>query len=270
MVRAPVDGRAAPSLACRAVEPFLYDEFYAIERTHWWTVGMRGVCHALLAAALRGVARPRLLDAGCGTGVGLEEFGRYGWICGIDVAGAALAYSRRRDSTLPLIQASLVCLPFGSGALDAVLALDVLEHLDDDGTALREIRRVLRPGGIALLNVPAFASLWSEKDAANHHRRRYTRRTLRHAVEEAGLRVERLTYTNAALFPAIWCVRQIQRRARLGWNSRGEYHPRPWLNRALLGLLRAERHALRAVNLPFGTSVTCVARRPPADLRSAS
>src|SRR5436309_11040538 len=220
---------------------------------------MRGLFHLLLGAALTQATRPRLLDAGCGTGVGLEACGRDGVSCVIDFAGAALPYSRRRDSALPLVQASLVCLPFGSGALDAVLALDVLEHLDDDGVALREIRRVLRPGGVALLNVPAFASLWSEKDAANHHRRRYTRRTLRHAVEEAGLRVERLTYTNATLFPAIWCIRQIQRRARLGWNSRSEYRTRPWLNRTLLGLLRAERHALRAVNLPFGTSVTCVA-----------
>src|SRR5437867_12989424 len=124
---------------------------------------MRGLFHLLLGAALTQATRPRLLDAGCGTGVGLEEFGRYGWICGIDVAGAALAYSRRRDGTLPLIQASLVRLPFASGALDAVLALDVLEHLDDDGAALREVRRVLRPGGVALLNVPAFASLRSEE-----------------------------------------------------------------------------------------------------------
>lgn len=243
------------------MDPFLYDEFYAIERTHWWAVGTRGIFRMLLERALGGARDPLLMDVGCGTGVTLEEFGRLGWICGLDLSGRALAYTKKRDPSLPVVQADLRNLPIASGSLDVVLAFDVIEHLDDDVAAAREIHRVLKPGGIAILNVPAFTSLWSEKDTANHHMRRYTRGTLRPVVEGGGLRIERMTYTNAILFPPIWLARRFQRIARRPWNSKAEYHPSRAVNGVLLGLMRLERGLLRALDLPFGTSVTCVARR---------
>lgn len=243
------------------MDPFLYDEFYAIERHHWWAVGMRGIFHMLLADPLAAMTSPRLLDVGCGTGITLEEFGRYGRILGLDLAWPALQYTRRRDLSLPLVQGDLARLPLAADSLDIVLAFDVIEHLDDDLGGLEEIRRVLRRSGVVLLNVPAFASLWSGKDTANHHRRRYRREGLRLELESAGFRVERITYTNSALFPAIWCVRQLQRAMGRPWNSGTEYHPSPWLNRALLQVLRIERRVLRFVDLPFGTSVTCLARK---------
>lgn len=243
------------------MDPLLYDEFYAIERTHWWAVGTRGIFRMLLERALGDAADPRLMDVGCGTGVTLEEFGRHGWICGLDLSPRALAYAKKRDPRVPVVQADLASLPIASGSLDVVLAFDVIEHLDDDVAAAREIHRVLKPGGIAILNVPAFASLWSEKDAANHHLRRYTRGTLRPVVERGGLTIERMTYTNAILFPPIWLARSFQRIARRPWNPQAEYHPSGIVNVALLGLLRVERGILRMVDLPFGTSVTCVARR---------
>src|SRR5262245_9377381 len=244
------------------MDAFLYDEFYRIERTHWWSVGMRGVFRMLLTDALRGVTTPSLLDIGCGTGIALEELGGYARVYGVDLVWAALAYSRERDRTVPLVQADVTRLPIAAGRMDAVLAFDVIEHLEDDVAALREIRRALRPGGVALVNVPAFPSLWSAKDTANHHRRRYRRADLERALAAAGFQVERITYTNALLFPPIWCARQLQRFSRKEWNSDAEYHPATWVNRTLLGLLRLERGMLRVVDLPVGTSVTCVARRP--------
>lgn len=243
------------------MDSFLYDEFYAIERTHWWAVGTRGIFRMLLERAIGGEAHPRLMDVGCGTGVTLEEFGRHGWICGLDLSSRALAYTKKRDPHMPVVQADLASLPIASGSLDVVLAFDVIEHLEDDVAAAGEIRRVLKPGGILILNVPAFRSLWSEKDTANHHLRRYTRKTLRPVVEGGGLQVERMTYTNAILFPPIWLARQLQRIARRPWNPTAEYHPNRIVNGLLLGLLRLERGILRVVDLPFGTSVTCVARR---------
>jgi SAM-dependent methyltransferase len=215
----------------------------------------------LLEEALGGARDALLMDVGCGTGVTLEEFGRHGWICGLDLSGLALAYAKKRDAGFAVLQADLRSLPIASSSLSAVLAFDVIEHLDDDVGATREIGRVLRPGGVAILNVPAFASLWSEKDTANHHLRRYTRATLRPVVEQGGLRIERITYSNAILFPAIWCARRFQRIAGRPWNSKAEYHPGPLLNSVLLGVLRFERRLIRLLDLPFGTSVTCVARR---------
>ena len=243
------------------MEPFLYDEFYAVERHHWWAVGMRRIFHTLLADSLAAMTAPRLLDVGCGTGITLEEFGKYGSIMGLDLAWPALVYTRRRGLSVPLVLGDLARLPFAAESLDIVLAFDVIEHLDDDLVALAEIRRVLRRSGVVLLNVPAFASLWSGKDTANQHRRRYRRNGLRLKLEQAGFSVERITYTNAALFPAIWCVRQLQRAMGRPWNSAAEYHPSAWFNRSLLQVLRIERRLLRFVDLPFGTSVTCLARK---------
>ncbi len=244
------------------MESFLYDEFYRIERTHWWAVGMRSMFRMLLAQALRDVPAPRLLDVGCGTGIALEELAGTGRAFGIDLVWQALAYTRQRDPALPLAQGDVTRLPIAGACVDAVLAFDVIEHLEDDLAALREIRRVLRPGGVALINVPAFTSLWSGKDTANRHRRRYRRPALRRALAAADLTVERITYTNALLFPPIWAARQLQRLGNRPWDSDAEYHPQPWVNGALRGLLHAEQQVLRVTDLPFGTSVTCLARRP--------
>lgn len=244
------------------MEPDLYRQFYEVERDHWWSVGMRGIFHMCLEEGLRGTERPRLLDLGCGTGIALEEFARHGRILGLDIAPEALEFTRSRNPGTPLVRGDLVLLPVAGESLDGVLALDVIEHLQDDAAAVREIHRILKPGGVALLNVPAFPSLWSGKDTANRHLRRYTRSTLRPVLEESGLRVERMTYTNAALFPAIWLARQGQRLLGRPWNSRSEYHPRPWVNSGLRSILALERGLLRLSNMPFGTSVTCLARRP--------
>ena len=239
----------------------LYEEFYRIESTHWWAVGMRGIFRMLLESALRD-KKPRILDVGCGTGIALQEFQCYGSVCGLDRAWPAVSYSKLRVPGSGIVQGSLAHLPIADGGFDLVLAFDVIEHLEDDKIGLREILRVLRPGGLVLLNVPAFQSLWSEKDTINHHFRRYSRASLQRAVVQSGFGVERLTYTNATLFPLIWSVRQIQRMAHMSWNPHAEYHPKPWINQPLKALLGLERTVLRHIDLPFGTSVSCVARKP--------
>lgn len=248
-------------LAYPRMDPSLYDRFYAVERSHWWSVGMRGIFEMLLSRALPAAENRRLLDVGCGTGITMEAFAHHGAIVGLDRAWPALAYTRTRTQDCALVQGDAVSLPLRDTCLDVVLALDVIEHLDDDAAGLVEIRRVLKPGGILLLNVPAFMSLWSGKDAANHHRRRYRRAPLRRLVESAGFRVERITCSNAALFPAIWAARQTQRLAGRAWNPDAEYHPPAWVNVALTVVMRVERGVLTTVDLPVGTSVTCLARR---------
>jgi SAM-dependent methyltransferase len=249
------------------MDPSLHDRFYAVEKWHWWSVGMRGIFDMLLSRALPAAGARVLLDVGCGTGIVMEEFARHGAMVGLDLAWPALLHTRSRNPAFALMQGDIVSLPVRSGSVDVVLAFDVIEHLDDDAAALREFRRVLKPGGVLLLNVPAFMSLWSGKDIANHHRRRYRRTALRGLVERAGFTVERITCSNAVLFPAIWATRQAQRLAHRPWSPQAEYHPAGWLNAALTALLHAERRTLAWIDLPLGTSVTCLARSagpPPA------
>jgi hypothetical protein len=141
-----------------------------------------------------------------------------------------------------------------------VTALDVIEHLDDDLRGLGEIRRVLRVGAPAVLFVPAFQALWGPNDDQSHHKRRYRLPELRAKVEAAGLRVERISYANIAMFIPIWLGRKLMN--ALGLRSQAENRiNHPLINRLLARLFASEAGWLRRHRLPFGVSIVCVARK---------
>jgi SAM-dependent methyltransferase len=171
-----------------------------------------------------------------------------------------------------LCKADAAGLPFSDGSFGVITALDVVEHLDDDVAALKELRRVMRPGGVAIISVPAFPWLWTYWDDILGHRRRYTTRTLREAVEAAGLKVMKVSYSNALILAPVVLVRILKTllhktaEARQGDETMKEpetdFMPVPgWLNRILIGYYRLEARLLQKASLPFGLSVVCVARR---------
>lgn len=202
-----------------------------------------------------------ILDAGCGTGLMLQQMNHLGHTEGVDIADEALAFCRRRG--LENIQkADVLQLPFASDSFDIVTGLDIVEHLDDDTAALREWSRVLKPGGRIFLFVPAHDWLWSLQDDVSHHRRRYTSKTLRQTVRGAGLTVERQSYVSAFLLPVIYVGRQwlkVLRRFR-EINTENNLHP-AWSNGILRGIFEAEIPLLRHMDLPVGASIMCVARK---------
>ena len=176
------------------MDPKLLTAFATVERTHWWFTARREI---LLSVTDRFVpAGGSILDVGCGTGYFIESVsGRYEtW--GVDPSPAAVAMCHERGLER-VVEGSAYDLAAVNGRrFDAVTFLDVLEHLDDDATALREAFRVLRPGGVIIATVPAFMFLWSGHDVVNHHRRRYRLRQLESLFLGAGLGIERLTYFN--------------------------------------------------------------------------
>jgi SAM-dependent methyltransferase len=148
------------------------------------------------------------------------------------------------------------------------LALDVLEHIDDDAAALAEIGRLLRSGGLLIVSVPALPILWGAQDEINHHRRRYTRGSLREAFARARLPLPRVTYFNMFLFPVIAAVRWGRRAAGLADRMRTDFDDnRPGLaNDLLAAVFASERHLMRRVALPVGVSLLATARvEKPAD-----
>lgn len=151
-----------------------YSIMYRIEERHWWFVGRRRIIESFLESVCANLKndRPRVLDIGCGTGANLEMLSRFGETEGVDVSSAALAFCRERGLR-NVRQGEAEHLPYEDGSFDLVTCLDVVEHLDDDVAGLREMHRVLRPKGRALLFVPAFAFLWGVQDDISHHRRRY-------------------------------------------------------------------------------------------------
>ena len=246
----------------REMQRHTYAIMYELEGSHWWFAGRRRILESFLeelVAKLPARERPRILDVGCGTGANLEMLARFGDAEGVDVSQEALVFCRARGLE-NVRRGAAESLPYPEASFDLVTALDVVEHLDDDVAGLREMRRVLRPGGRALLFVPAFMWLWGVQDDVSHHRRRYTLPRLREAVRRAGLKVERATYANVTFFAPVLAGRLAMRLTGLRPASENNINV-PALNGLFGRLLGAERFWLRRLNLPFGVSAVCVARK---------
>lgn len=246
------------------MRPDEYAAMYQVEDHHWWYTGMRRVLDGLLGPHLDGRAgRLAILDAGCGTGGNSRHLQRYGRVIGLDAAAEALHLARNRPG-LTLVRGSVDCLPFRDAVFDLVLSNDVLCHLfvQDDVRAVREFARVLRPGGLLYLQLPAFDRLRSHHDAAVFTRHRYTAGEVRHLLRAGGLCLRRVTYANALLFPAAaaWRIVQRARAAQAGERSDVRPVPRP-LNAGLCAALSCEAPLLARWNLPFGLSVIGVAQK---------
>ena len=243
-----------------------YQRMYEAEESQWWYAGMRALSLALLADPLSRLAREgratRILDAGCGTGNNLLHLARYGRAVGVDLSEEALAFCRTRG--VAAARAGLLVLPFPDGAFDCVTSFDVIYHrwVDDDAAAVREMARVLRPGGLLLVRVPALRWLWGAHDEAVHSRHRYRRPELRQVLEGAGLEVVRATYANTLLLPLVAARRALDRFTGRQGSDVG-FLPGP-LEWAFRSVLRGEALWMRRHSLPLGSSVFALARKPGA------
>lgn len=240
------------------MEEAVYQTMYRLEDRHWWFRGRRAVIEALLGRA-RLDSPLRVLDAGCGTGRNLQEYGRLGPATGVDPSPQAVEFCRRRGLG-DVRTGSVEDLPFADASFDLICATDVLEHVDDDRGGLRELHRVAAAGAVLLVTVPAYPSLWSESDVALQHRRRYGRRELIAKAADAGWFPELVSHFNTLLLPAIAATRKLRR-------SKGADRPEleatpPVLDGPLSIPMRFEARLIaRGVRLPAGVSIGAVCRR---------
>jgi SAM-dependent methyltransferase len=235
-----------------------------VDERHWWYRGRRRIIRAELAR-LTLPPHARVLDAGCGSGRTLEELRGLGEVSGIELSPDAAAVARSRGDFDVRI-GRLEELPWDEDTFDLITCLDVIEHTPDDRMTLRELRRVCRPGGFLLVTVPAYQSLWSTHDVANHHYRRYSRPRLRAAALDAGWRLRRVTSFNGLLLGPAAAVRLAQRR-RLR-QADPDYKPDlrlgpEWLNAVLEQPLTLEaRWLARGRTIPAGLSLLAVLENP--------
>jgi SAM-dependent methyltransferase len=233
-----------------------------LDEHHWWYRGRRKIIETELDR-LELPDGAQVLDAGCGSGRTLVQLERFGRVSGIELNPDAASLARSRGD-FDVRVGRLERLPFADGTFDLVTCLDVIEHTPDDVATLRELRRVSRPGAPLLLTVPAYQALWSRHDVANHHFRRYSRRTLSATARSAGWQLDRITSFNTLLLAPAALVRLAQRSRPVDDDYVTDLQlGRRWLNRALELPLKAEARWLAAGHtLPAGLSLLAVARNP--------
>jgi SAM-dependent methyltransferase len=239
------------------METYLYKEMFELERRHWWFAAKHRIVLAMLRRFLPADnGRAKVADVGCGCGRMLELLSRDYDATGIDASPVAVEFAKQRN--VPVVQGALpdgLTLP--DGAFDAVLMLDVLEHLEDDVTCAAAVGRLLRPGGTLLLTVPAFQWLYGPHDVAHHHKRRYNQAQLRDVLRRAGFRIRYISYYNTLLFPLALPPRLFGR-SKAGQQV-STAPPAAPINAVLRAIFSSERHLVGRLSLPFGLSLIAVA-----------
>lgn len=235
------------------MERVIYDRMAEHDSTHWWYRARRDVLASVIARKVSLPQVARVLEVGCGTGHNLPMLAQFGEVDAIEIDAHSRDIASQRlgrsvgDAPLP----ELVGVP--EARYDMVALLDVLEHIEDDRAALRAIAARLRPAGTILITVPQFQWMWSGHDEANHHFRRYTKRALRAAVDEAGLDLRFLQSFNSLLFPLAAADRLLARvTSRKGSDDALPPAPVNALFEKVFGL---ERYLLGRVPMPPGVSL---------------
>jgi SAM-dependent methyltransferase len=241
------------------METRLYKQQAGLEDRHWWYAGRRAILETFLRRAIGTNPNVAVTTIGCGTGAELEFLSQFGSVQGVDLSPEAVEYCRRRGYEIRQASATDTGLPAQSA--DLVTAFDLLEHVDDDRAAIREFRRLLRPGGHCLVTVPAIPSLWSPADDMLHHRRRYTPAQLQTRFEEAGFVIERLTFFNLLLFFPAVVVRRIKTALTPLVGYRYDIFETQRIPNAILTrLFASERYWLASHDAPVGLSLLLLAR----------
>jgi SAM-dependent methyltransferase len=191
------------------MNPDEYTKLSRVDREHWFYRGKRAVVRHWVGRFASLQPDDLWVDAGCGTGTLLVEQSRVCRVLGLDDFEESIALARPRVEAVGgrVLKTSLDRVELPDGCAAVVTLLDVLEHLDDDAAALREMVRLTRPGGLVVVTVPALRALWSDWDVALHHRRRYSRRDLLGVIRMPGVEVVRCAYFNSLLLPPIWLIR---------------------------------------------------------------
>jgi SAM-dependent methyltransferase len=243
-----------------------YLKLAGVEDQMWYFLALHG--HIERALVRAGDNRPAaILDAGCGTGGLIRRLAprhpAWRWT-GIDLEPVACELARNRAGDVAkILHGSVTALPFPDAQFDAVVSADVLYHVDDDAAALREFFRVLRPGGVVVMNVPAYRWLWSYHDTAVHSRRRYGRGEVLEKLRAAGFGRARATFWNTLPFPLVVARRKLLPAPASGSDVKLYAPP---IEAVFNGAMALERTWLRTgMRLPFGSSVFAVASKAPAE-----
>ena len=239
------------------MERVVYQQMAELDDRHWWYRARRRILADLIRREANLPPDGRILEIGCGTGHNLAMLSGFGHVDGLELDDEARELSEKRLGRKimrsPLPELSEV----RDADYDLIGAFDVIEHIDDDHAALAAIATKLKPGGKFMMTVPAHPWMWTAHDVANHHKRRYSKRSLRALIEGSPMRLDRIGYFNSLLFPIAVAERAV---SKLHGKDNGNVSlpPAP-LNGALEAVFASERYLVGRLPLPPGLSLFAVA-----------
>jgi len=236
-----------------------YDIELRVESFHWWFVVRRKLLKSLLSS-LNVTKDCITIDIGCGTGANLKILGSTGFnVIGIDRSIYALSLIQKKIN-FPLINGDLNGLPIRPESVGLVVAMDILEHLENDLNGISEFCQALKKGGLLILTVPAFSFLWGIQDIVTGHKRRYSKKDILNKLREEGFDILRSSYFNFFLFFPILLTRRIIQLLGLKIDSENKINF-PLFNFFLKTIFSLETFTLRFFSFPFGVSIFCVAKK---------
>jgi ubiquinone/menaquinone biosynthesis C-methylase UbiE len=245
------------------MEPGFESKYHQLEKKHWWFVSRRDIIARLLKR-LNIKKDQKILDVGCSGGSLLEFLMSQGFtnIFGIDISDKAIAVCKTRGLNDVLVSQG-EATNFNDNQFDVIIASDILEHIKEDRRALQEWQRILKPGGMLIIFVPAFNFLWSQHDEINFHFRRYTRKSLLKKIAELHFTIKKSSYWNFSLFFGVIIPRLFQRLFKKNdkkFNDQLRETP-SIINSTVIKLVKIENKLLEFINFPLGTSVFIVCEK---------
>jgi 2-polyprenyl-3-methyl-5-hydroxy-6-metoxy-1,4-benzoquinol methylase len=240
-----------------------YKNYFEFEKSHWWFRVREKLIFYLLKkySSTNSTTQLKILDFGCGSGILAGKLQNIGYqTVGVDMSKKAINYGKTQGvKNLSFFDGN--CLEFQNKSFDFVLALDVLEHIENEKPILTEFVRVLADKGTVIITVPAFMFLWGIQDETSHHYQRYNMSQLTSLVDSVSFEVVRKTYFNTFLFPPIALIRIFSRWLNLK-NRQSDFSLNNRLvNRLLYKVFDFERRLLNFFNFPFGVSILLILRK---------
>ena len=252
------------------MEKCQYDELRSQQKVHWWFVGKKEIVmdFAETHAGLHENAMKRLkiLDVGCGMGLMIDELVKCGEVYGLDMEEEAVQYCNENlisQGYPPNVFKGLLPdeVPFDRDFFDYIFALDVIEHVEDDATALKTLLSLLKPGGSLILTVPALMKLWSYNDELNHHFRRYEKDELVTKVTQAGFKITKCSFYDSYLYVPAYITRSVKNRLNIRKSDVKETTNDSILNKILKRIFVSEKKRLRAGEFKKGVSLIMACKK---------